>query len=120
MSPLADSADKTQQDVDQQGGPYLPTNAVGRVPKKVSQLERLLDLFEEDLNLPPGLVEFAYDRGTPFEMIGQKGHLTTLSINLNPRRDPSGMSIVGEHDLLIGDHLSANLSFIQKIENHSF
>ena len=120
MSPLADSTDKAQQDIDQQGGPNLPTDAVGRVPKKVSQIERLLDLLEEDLNLPPGLVEFAYDRGAPFEMIRQKGHLTALSINLYPRRDPSGMSIVGEHDFLIGDHLSPNLSFVQEIENHFF
>jgi hypothetical protein len=55
--PAAHDAQKTHQAVEQQRRPYLPTDRVGAVAQEVAQLQALLDLFEEDFDLPPAAIQ---------------------------------------------------------------
>src|SRR5690348_6768251 len=57
VAPLAEERAKAQQEVHQQRGPHLPSHRIGVVAKEVGQLERLLELLEEDLDAPAAAVQ---------------------------------------------------------------
>src|SRR5580765_3163669 len=52
VRPLTQPGTEAQQDIGQQGGPYLPAHRVGAVAQEVGQLEGLLELFEKDFDRP--------------------------------------------------------------------
>ena len=61
---------EAQQDIDQQGHPHLPAHGVGAVAEEIAELEGLLDLLEEDLDLPAA--EVGHGCWGPVEVVGQK------------------------------------------------
>jgi hypothetical protein len=75
MVPAAEEGLEAQQQVQQQGGPGLAAYSVGVVAEEVAELESLLDLLEEDLDLPAGAVEVSDGGGGPSEVVGQELHL---------------------------------------------
>ena len=60
MVPVAQHAEKTHQDVEQQRRPDLPTDRVSAVAQEVAQLQALLDLFKEHFDLPTTAIQIGY------------------------------------------------------------
>ena len=81
VAPCGQVCVEPQQHVDQQGRVDLPSHRVGAVAEEVAQLECLLDLLEEDLDVPPPTVELAYRARAPFKIVGQEDHLAPLAID---------------------------------------
>ena len=74
MRPVRCLALVSQQDIDEQGRPELPTDGVFAVAEEVADFERLFDLFEEDLDAPARLVKRAHAAGGPGEVVGDEDH----------------------------------------------
>src|ERR1041385_8054716 len=102
VSPLRCPRQETQKHVDQQRHPDLPSHRVGAVPQEISQLQRLLDLLEEYLDLPPASIEIGHRLRAPLKIVRQEDHLPFLPIHLNQRHDPASMQSIHSHDLLVG------------------
>src|SRR5512135_2148684 len=57
VAPLAEEGAEAQQQVNQQGRPYLPPHRIGVVAEEVGQLERLLEFLEKDLDAPTAAIQ---------------------------------------------------------------
>src|ERR1700678_7706 len=80
---------EAQEKVNEEGGPDLPLNGVGRVAQEVDQLDGLLNLFEKNLYGPAAAVKFTDGGGSPLGVVGQEDHDALLAVDLNACRDPS-------------------------------
>ena len=69
MCPVGEEGQVTEQEIDQQGHPHLPPHRIGAGAQKVGQLEGLLDLFEENFDLPPAAVKFHNIHRTPSQLV---------------------------------------------------
>ena len=54
VAPVAAGVQETKQYVHQKCGPNLPLDRIAAVPEEVPQVQCLLDLLEEDLDVPAG------------------------------------------------------------------
>ena len=84
--------------------------------QEVAQLQGLLDLFEEDLDLPTAAVEVCDGGRRPFEIIGEKLHLSLLAVELNQGGDaakPVGVLAPGmiskENDFVVTQYAAFGL-----------
>jgi len=108
--PTREECLKAQQQVAKQGAPNLPANGIGAVSEKVSELKGLLDLLEEDLDVPARAVEVGHAARTPVHVIGEKFHFPLDALNLDQSTHPTHacrvFTFVGssgrENDLLVG------------------
>src|SRR5664280_311095 len=110
MRPLGQVTQVAQQHVRQECGPHLPAHRVGVVSQEIGQLQGLLDLLEENLNLPPAPVEIGHTARTPLQIVGQKSHLPLLPVHFHDSHDPAhqlrrGLVGVAQHDDFIGKNL---------------
>ena len=87
VSPAMEERQIAQQQMDQQAHPRLPLYGIGAVPQKVGQLKRLLDLLEEDLDVPSAPVQFGHGPGTPLQVVGEKDHLDVLPVDFHQRHN---------------------------------
>jgi len=55
--------------------------------EEVANLERLLDLFEENLDSPSALIEITNAEWSPLEVISNEDHLDRFPIDLHPSHD---------------------------------
>jgi len=78
------------QHVEQKCGPELPAYRLLAVAEEVADLEGLLDLFEEDLDAPTRLVEFADAGGCPSGVVGYEGHHHFLAIDFDEHFHAAG------------------------------
>lgn len=83
MRPATDLREETQEHIEQQRAPQLPADGLLAVPEKVAHLQGLLDLLEEDLDPPAGLVELTHAARRPFEVVGYEDHLDVLAVELD-------------------------------------
>ena len=72
VHPGAPPSLEAQEDIDEESHPDLPFHGIGRVAEEVGQLKRLLDLFEEDLDLPATAVEVRYAPTAPPRLLVRK------------------------------------------------
>ena len=70
MGPFAEEGLEAEQDVEQERGPDLPADGIGAVTEEVAELEGLLDLLEEDLDLPAAAVEVGDGGRSPVKVVG--------------------------------------------------
>ena len=109
MRPSAQKSLEAQEDVQEERAPHLPAHGVGGVAKEVTELEGLLDLFEEDLDLPAAAVKVGDGRGGPLKVVRHKLHYRGLAVEVDPGGDPahtigvlaSGVSLK-QDDLFVG------------------
>lgn len=109
-SPTREESLEAQQQIAKQSRPDLPANSISTMAKEIGKFERLLDLFEEDLNGPTGAVEISYAAGTPLHVVREEFHLTFNTLYLHQSAHPPQAgrvflfigSIGREHDLLVG------------------
>lgn len=73
---------EAQQQIAKQGTPNLPAHSISTVAQKVSQLESLFNLLEEDFDFPAGAIEIGHAAGTPIHVVGEELHLTLDAIDL--------------------------------------
>ena len=76
-----------QQEVREKPRPYLPLDRVLVSADEVHQLERLLELLEEDLDLPPRPVPFADRARRPLRVVRQERHCPLLAVDLDDGLD---------------------------------
>src|SRR5437899_10872633 len=98
MGPLRQVTQVAQQQVNQQGHPHLPAHRVGIVPQEIAQLQRLLDLLEEDLDLSSTPVEVGHTARTPLQTVGRKTisrSLPSISTSATIRHINSGADLFG-------------------------
>ena len=93
--PLGEVGLKTHQQPDQQCGPDLPLNGALGVADKSGEFEGLLNLFEEDLDGPSGLIELCNRSGGPIKIVGQEHHGLGLAVDLELGHDPAHEDGVG-------------------------
>jgi len=72
MPPAMEQRLEAQRHVEPERQPDLPAQSVGAVADKVAQLQGLLDLLEEDFDLPAAAVEIGHGRRRPREIVGEK------------------------------------------------
>ena len=114
-----------QQEVREKTCPYLPLDRVLVRPDEVRQLERLLELLEEDLYLPSRLVEFADRARRPLHVVRQERHLPPFAVDLDdcahsPERLrilPGGVRRRQAHDL-VGDDVAGHLAAFDDLVQH--
>ena len=87
MSPLRKECLEASEQPDEQSGPHLPGDSVFAVSDKSCEFEGLLDLLEEDLDGPAGLVELGDRTGRPVEVVGQERHLHEFGVDLDLGED---------------------------------
>src|SRR5271154_326910 len=89
MGPTTLPCQEAQEKMDEQGGPHLPLNGVGRVTQEVDQLDGLLNLLEKCLYGPAAAVKFTDGGGGPLGVVGHEDHDALLAVDLNQGCDPS-------------------------------
>lgn len=124
VMPVAEECLEAQQQVEEQGGPDLPGHGVGAVAEEVAELEGLLDLLEEDLDLPAAALEVGDGGRGPDEVVGKKLHFHVLAIEFDQGRDPTqtvGILAPGmrghEYDLAVPE--AAPLRAAQPLLHHA-
>ena len=113
MRPVVQKRLEAQQHVEQEGGPDLPAHSVGTVTEEVAELQGLLDLLEEDLDLPTTAVEIGDGGRSPLEIVGEKLHLHLLAVEFDQGGDatqtvgvfPAGLG-GDQHDLVVAQDFS--------------
>lgn len=117
VGPPAEEGLGAQEEVKQQGGPYLPAHRVGRVAEEVAELEGLLDLFEENLYFPAVAVEVGHGGGRPCKVVGPKLHDHDPAIEIDLGGHPAhaiGVLAAGvgihEYDLVVGESWAVGLA----------
>lgn len=83
MRPAMEKRLKAQQHIEQQGRPHLPAHRVGAVAHEVAQLQGLLDLLEEDLDLPAATIEVGDGRGDHSKLLVRNSISTSLGVCKN-------------------------------------
>ena len=97
MAPTTEKGAETQQDVNQQSAEDLPGDGIRTVTEEAGQPEALLDLREEDLDVPAATIEIANSPGTLGRVVGDEDHQTLLAIDLDPCLDtPHDYSFLGQ------------------------
>jgi len=89
MRPLALKSDVSEHNIQQQGGPELPTDGVFGMAEEVTYLEGLLNLLEERFDSPTAAVEIADACRGPLEVVGEENHNDPFTVDLNPCLDPA-------------------------------
>ena len=117
---------ETQQQVSQQPRPDLPLDRLLVIADEVPELERLLEFLEEGLDGPARPVQFRDCARTPFEVVGDEGHLLVLAVHLDDGRDKAeragilfSRALEGHAHRLIGDDAGILMFLLSgDIENH--
>jgi hypothetical protein len=124
VMPAVDDSKKAQEHVNQERHPDLPAHGVGAVAEEVGELQGLLDLLEEDLNVPAAAVEIGNGLGAPLPVVGEENHLLFTSVDFDPGHDPAQIPrIIGEGlvaaqaDDLIAQDRTFNRAFIDHVED---
>jgi hypothetical protein len=74
----------------------LPANRILTIAQEITDLQGLLDLFKEDLNLPPSTVELGDGNRAPVQVVSQKLHFPFLAIDFDQRSDSTqGLGVSG-------------------------
>ena len=114
VPPFRPVPEVVEQEMDKQSDPYLPFDRVLVRPDEVRQLERLLELLEEDLHRPAGPVELRDGLGGPVHVVGYEGHLPDLPSDLHACPDAAELPrvLVRRHravqlDRLVGEDAPA-------------
>src|SRR6185312_4261022 len=69
VRPFAEEGLEPQQHIKKERDPDLPADGVGAVAEEIAELEGLLDLLEEDLDLPAAAVEVGNGGWGPIEVV---------------------------------------------------
>jgi len=85
----------SHEQMDQQPHPDLPPNGIGAVAEKVGELKRLLDLFEEHLDIPAAAVELSDRPRAPLQVVGHEDHLDILSVDFDEGNDAAQLARIG-------------------------
>jgi hypothetical protein len=80
---------EAQEGVDQQSAEDLPADGIGVVPEEGAELQGLLELLEEDFDVPSATIEVALAGRAPVRVVGDKDHQALLSVDFNPGLDAS-------------------------------
>ena len=106
-----------QEHVDEKPDPDLPLHRVLVVADEVRELERLLELLEEHLDVPPSAVELADRLRRPVEVVRQEHHVVLPAVQLHDREDSAqGLRVLlprlvaGEDDDLVRDDVTRHLA----------
>ena len=89
MRPLADICDESEQDIQQQGGPELPTDGIFGVTEEVTDFESLLDLLEKGFDGPAASIQVGHARRSPIEVVGEKNHDPFFSVDFDNGLNPT-------------------------------
>lgn len=123
VGPSALKSYVSEQYIQQQSGPELPSDGVLGVAEEVADFEGLLDLLEESLNTPAAAVEIADACGCPLKVIGKKNHDHPLFIDFDPCFDPAktlGILLARfgrkQNDLVVAQDVA--LGLFQALANH--
>ena len=77
----------THEQMNQQSHPDLPSNGVGTMAEEVGELKRLLNLLEEDLDVPTAAVKFGHRPRAPFQVVGYESDLDLLAVDFDEGHD---------------------------------
>jgi hypothetical protein len=117
VRPLTLESNKSQQNIQQQGGPELPTDGMLGVTEEVADFEGLLDLLEEGLDSPTAAVQIADTGRSPIQIVGQKDHDPFFSVDFDKSfNSPQSLRILGfglgpdQCDLIIAEDLAGRLA----------
>ena len=83
VRPLAFERDKSQQNVEQEGGPELPADSMLGVAEEITDFKGLFDLIEEGLDSPAAAVQVADAGRSPVQIVGEKDHDSFLSVDFD-------------------------------------
>ena len=87
VAPVRQETQVAQQQINQQRRPDLPPHRVGAGAQKIGQLQGLLDLLEEDFDLPTAPIQFDDARRAPLQVVAQEGHRHFAPVHFHQRHD---------------------------------
>ena len=87
VAPVAQMRLETQEHVDEQRAVDLPTDGIGAVSEESAEFEGLLDLLEEDFDIPSASVEIADAGRTPVRIVGDEYQQALLAVDFHPCLD---------------------------------
>lgn len=82
--PIAQPCCEAQEQISEQGGPYLPLDGVFARSEEIGELERLFDFLEEHLDSPSCEVKVTDGIWRPFELICDEAHLGGFAVAQHP------------------------------------
>ena len=89
VRPLTDIGNVSEQDIQKQGGPELPTDGIFGVAEEVTDFEGLFDLLEKGFDGPAASIQVGHARRSPIEVVGKENHDTFFSVDFDNGFDPA-------------------------------